>query len=143
MIGRRCPVPPARRDGGDQLRSHFTSAYLPHAESCSGSVATVTEDTVTAARPVATKPIAKRGAWPTGVISKARGTTRSCSLSVRGCTAGTRAGCGFHSGAYCHGRFSAIGWRRIRAQASSSRTLASAFSGRFSRQHKSRTSQGS
>jgi DNA replication protein DnaC len=29
MIGRRCPVPPARRDGGDQLRSHFTSAYLP------------------------------------------------------------------------------------------------------------------
>ena len=28
MIGRRCPAPPARRDGdGHQLRSRFTSAY--------------------------------------------------------------------------------------------------------------------
>jgi len=30
MIGRRCPVPPARRDGCGQLRSPFTSADLPH-----------------------------------------------------------------------------------------------------------------
>ena len=30
MTHRRCPVPPARRDGSGQLRSLFTSAYLPH-----------------------------------------------------------------------------------------------------------------
>ena len=31
MIGRRCPVSPARRDGDrHQLRSRFTSAYLLH-----------------------------------------------------------------------------------------------------------------
>jgi hypothetical protein len=30
MTDGRCLVPPARRDGSGQLRSHFTSAYLPH-----------------------------------------------------------------------------------------------------------------
>jgi hypothetical protein len=72
MIGRRCPAPPARRDGGGQLRSHFTSADLPRLRQVAlDLVATATVDSVIAMPPVGTKPMGKNGAWPTAAISKA------------------------------------------------------------------------
>jgi hypothetical protein len=51
-------------------KSFYVCVFASPAASCSGSAATATEGTVTAVRPVDTKPIAKSGAWPTGVISK-------------------------------------------------------------------------
>jgi hypothetical protein len=46
-------------------------AGVPDAANCSGSAATATEDSVTAARHVATKPTVTSGASLTGAISKA------------------------------------------------------------------------
>jgi len=45
-------------------------AEVPAAASCSGSAAIATEDSVTAARHVATRPIVNSGAWLTDAISK-------------------------------------------------------------------------
>ena len=48
----------------------YISGCASPAASCFGSVATVTEGTVTAVRLVVTKPIVKNDAWPTAVTSK-------------------------------------------------------------------------
>lgn len=57
-----------RRPAAESL---YVRGFASPAAICSGSVATATAGTVTAARPVDTKAMAKSGARPTGVISKA------------------------------------------------------------------------
>ena len=72
MIGRLCPYPPARRVWRPAANLFYVSGFagVPAAASCSGSAAIATEDSVTAARHVATQPIVNSGDALTGAISK-------------------------------------------------------------------------
>jgi hypothetical protein len=73
MTGGRCPVLPSGRGWRSTAKLFYVSGFagVSDAASCSGFAVIATEDSVTAARHVATKPIVNSGASLIGAISKA------------------------------------------------------------------------